>query len=480
LKAIAVAVLTVAVVVAGVSAVRGTATSASAEERASSLTTQVVRGSIEETVGATGTVAGTQRATLSFLSSGPVAEVAVEEGQAVQEGQILARLDTGTVEQHIERAEASLETAQARLAQAEVGPSEAEIAAAEAALKTAEDNLERLVAGPTQSDLKAAKLNVDAARNQLWSAQAQRDATKGSPMSSQAQIDSAEAQVLSAEVAVEQALLNQRRLSDPPTEAELAAAQSQVAQARSQLEQVLDRPRDEDVAVAQAQVEEAALALAQAQESLEDLQIVAPFEGTVVSVTVVEGELASLGAPAIVIADTQHLVVEALVDEHDVAQIHVGGETRLSFEALPKEEVIGTVSWIASAATQAGGGVAYAVDVAFDPGDLPVRIGMTSDVEIVAAAVEDALLVPNRAVTADREAGRYFVTQLDASGREEVVEVSVGLISETYTEVTSGLREGDVVALAQITGGNDAAQSELPFGGTGIGLMSGGQLGGGE
>jgi HlyD family secretion protein len=400
-----------------------------------------------------------------------VAEVLAEEGQSVQEGQILARLDARTVERQIARAEATLATAQARLRQTQRGPSEAEIAAVEAALESAEDNLQRLLAGPSQSDLEAAKLAVDGAKNQLWAAQAQRDAAKGSPMSSQAQIDGAEAQVLSAEVAVEQALLNQRRLSEPPTEAELALARSQLAQARSQLEQVLDRPRDEDVAVAQAQADEAALALAQVQDSLEDLTIEAPFDGTLVSVAVVEGELASPGTPAIVIADMQHLVVEALVDEHDVAGLDVGGATRLSFEALPREELGGTVSWIASAATPAGGGVAYAVDVSFEPGDLPVRIGMTTDLEIVTAAVQDALLVPNRAVTADREAGRYFVTRLDASGQEQLVEVTVGLINGSFTQVTSGLREGDVVALTQITGGSDAAQSPMPF--PGMGAMSG-------
>jgi HlyD family secretion protein len=270
---------------------------------------------------------------------------------------------------------------------------------------------------------------------------------------------------------VEQALLNQRRLSDPPTEAELAAAQSQLAQARSQLEQVVDRPRDEDVSVAQAQADEAALALAQAQESLEDLTIEAPFDGTIMSVAVVEGELASPGVPAIVIADMQRLVVEALVDEHDVAEIDVGGATRLSFEALPREKLGGTVSWIASAATPAGGGVAYAVDVAFDRGDLPVRIGMTTDLEIVTAAVQDALLVPNRAVTADREAGRYFVMRLDALGKEELVEVTVGLINGSFTQVAGGLREGDVVALTQITGGSDAPEPPMPFGG--MGPMSG-------
>jgi HlyD family secretion protein len=270
---------------------------------------------------------------------------------------------------------------------------------------------------------------------------------------------------------VQQALLNQRRLSEPPTEADLAAAQSQLAQARSQLEQVVDRPRDQDLAVAQAQADEAALALAQVQESLEDLQIVAPFEGTILSITIVEGELASPGAPAIVIADMQHLVVEALVDEHDVAEIHVGGETRLSFEALPKKGASGNVTWIASAATQAGGGVAYAVDVAFDPGDLPVRIGMTTDLEIVTASAKDALLVPSRAVTADRVAGRYFVTRLGASGKEELVEVTVGLINGSFTQVIDGLREGDVVALTQITGGSSAPESPMPF--PGMGAMSG-------
>lgn len=472
-RTIAVVLLIGAVVVGGLSMLRGTESPLSAQGESDQTTAPVVRGSIEETITANGTVASSQQATLSFASSGHVVEVLVEEGQAVEEGQILARLDGGTVEDQIARAQAGLDTVEARLAQAELAPSEAELSAAEAALRSAEDTLERLLDGPSESDQEAAKLSVEAARNQLWAAQAQRDATQGNPMSSQAQIDSAEASVLSAEVAVEQALLNQRKLGEPATEAELAAAESQVAQARSQLEQVLDRPRDEDVAVVQAQVDEAALGLAQAQGSLEDLWIVAPFDGTVLTVAIVEGEIASPGAPAIAIADTRHLVLDVLVDEHDVAQIAEGRETRLSFEALPREAAYGTVTRIASSATLASGGVAYQVEVAFDAGDLPVRLGMTTDVEIITAAVQDAMLVPNRAVTEDREAGRYYVTRLDGTGKAELLEVTVGLISDSFTQVTSGLSEGDVLRLAEIVGGRDDQPGMFFGGGAGMGPMGG-------
>jgi HlyD family secretion protein len=461
-RTIAVGAIIIAVVVVAWGAFGGSGLNAGAQKESPPSTARVVRGSIEETLSATGTVASSQAAVLSFAGSGQVVDIPVEEGQAVQAGQVLARLDSDGVEQQIARARASLDSAEARMAQASVKPSDIELAAAQLALRSAQASLDRLLDGPPESDLEAAKLGVDVAKNQLWAAQAQRDATKGNLMSSQAQIDSAEAQVLSAEVAVEQALVNQRKLTEPPAEADLAMAQSQVAQAQSQLEQLLDMPRAADLAVSRAQVDEAALALAQTEQALEDLWIVAPFDGTVLAVNIAVGEFASPSAPAIVLADTGHLLLEVLVDEHDVAEIDVGNGARLSFEALPKQEVEGTVSWIASAASQTVGGVAYAVDVAFEPGELPVRIGMTTDLEIITAAVDNALLIPNQAITLDREADRYTVTRQNGPGESETVEVSVGLMNGSFTQITAGLSEGDEVQLVDIAAANDGQQPVMP------------------
>ena len=427
-------------------------------------TVAVTRGTIEETVSATGTVVAKSQANLVFESSGRIDEVLVEKGDRVEDGEVLSRLDLSALEEQIARAEASLGTTRARLEQAKRPASEAELASAQAAVDSAKASLARLVAGSTEEDIRNAQLSIDTARNQLWGAQAQRDSIKGDPRQSAGAKSSAEAQVLSAEVAVEQALLAQERMLKPPAEEDLTIGLSQVAQAEAQLAQMLDRPRVEDVALAQAQVDEAALALAQTQARLEDAMLCAPFDGTVLVVSISAGEWASPGVPAIVMADTDELMLDVNVDELDVAQIAEGQTARLTFESLPRQEVVGTVTRISPSATSVGGAVAYQVETRFALGDLPVRIGMTANVDIVTDKAEDALLVANRAITADRAAGRYYVRRQDSHGNTERIKVEIGLRDDNFTQVVSGLNEGDTVVLTQIVGQNEDA-FEGPMGG---------------
>jgi HlyD family secretion protein len=298
-------------------------------------------------------------------------------------------------------------------------------------------------------------------------------------------------------VNVDLALLAQEELLAPARAEDVAAARASVAQAEAQLAQLLERPKAEDVALAkaqlaqlyerpreadvqvyEAQVREADVALAQAREALDDALIVAPFDGKVLSVAVNEGEWATLSAPALAVADTHHLLLKVLLDEVDVAALSEGQLVRITFEALPEEEVVGTVKTIAPNATDTASGVAYQADISFEPGDLPVRLGMTANVDIVTHSLADALLVPTQAITADREAGRYYVTVQDALGGTRQVEVEIGLRNDESTQVVSGLQEGATLVLATVdyesaTSGRSDFQG--PMGGRMMGASGGGQ-----
>jgi len=449
----------------------------SAKEDKPAETVTVGSGEIVDIVSAQGSVSADRSAVLVFASSGRVESVSVEEGDAVDEGQLLAKLDGTSLEQRIEAAELSLQSADARLAQTSVAASEAEIASAQAAVDSAkagvvsaQARLDQLLNGPTQADIRSAELSIDSAKNQLWSAQASRDATNGSRMSSDANKDSAEAQVLIAEVAVQQAELAKERLYEPATEENLAIqraaleqAQIQVSQAEAQLQQVLDRPRQEDVAVAKLQVAETKLALEQAQEALDDLVIEAPFAGIVTAVTIGEGEWGSMAAPAITVADNEHMVVKVRLDEADVAQLSLGQEAVLTFDALPGESAKGRVAWIAPSATSTSSGTAYMVEIDVDKGDLPIMLGMTTSVEIITAKISDAVLVPNEAITVDREAGTYTAFKHRALGEAEAVQFQVGLRDENYTQALSGVEAGDVLELPQYDLESDGpARSFMP------------------
>jgi HlyD family secretion protein len=489
-------------------------------------TAVVTRGSIEQTVSASGNVAAERQATLAFQSSGLVAQVLVEEGQPVEAGQVLARLDTTSLEQQIVSAQASLNTAQARLKQAQVpptaeelasaqaaldsakaqyedvknGPSKEELASARAALDSAIANDEKVRKGPTKDELASAKAALDSAKAALEQAQAAYDRVKNRPdvemlseslnlqnatidlQRAQADYDnvangSTASDLAAAAAQVASARSSLAQLLQQPTASELASAAAQVASAESTLAQLQGRPDPTDVAVYQAQVDESAAALAQAQAKLDDAAIVAPFDGTVVTIHVNEGEWASTGAPAVVLANTADLVLDLNVDEADVAQVADGQTAYLSFDALQGATITGTVGYLAPSSTDEGGAVAYAARIRFGPGQLPVRLGMTASVKIVVARADDALLVPNRAITADREARRYYVTRLGPGGLTQRLEVRIGLRDGSQTQILEGLEEGDQVVLPVVP---QQEQSQTSFGAGGGGPFGGMRQGGGQ
>jgi HlyD family secretion protein len=479
----------------------------------------VARGSVEEIVSATGNVVADQEATLGFATSGEIAEVLVAKGQQVKAGQVLARLDITSLEWQVARSQASLASAQARLAQAQKpataddlasaqaaldsarsnyetvkeGASAEDLASARAALDSARRNFESVKAGPTEEDLAAARAQLDSARAALRQAQAAYDRVKDRP---DIQMRQEALNLENATISLDQAQANYDALANRPTESELASAQAQVAQAEASLATLLHRPsaselasaqaqvaqaeanfaslqarpNAEDVAVQQAAVEEAALALEQAGAQLEDALITAPFAGTILAVSITQGEWGSPGAPVMTLAATRPMVLAVNVDEVDVAQLAERQEAHLSFDALrgvEEDGAAGTVTYIAPSATNVGGAVAYAVEIAFDPGPLPVRLGMTADVEVVVARAEDALLVPNRAIEADRQAGRYYVNRLRSDGSAERLEVRIGLRDKTQTEILEGLAEGDTLVLPTVPEQGSETGPAMPFGGAG-------------
>jgi RND family efflux transporter MFP subunit len=517
LKIGGIVILVLVLVVAGGAALRAINRPAAAEDP--QVVATVTRGSIEETVSATGYVGTERQVALPFGSSGEIVEVLVREGAAVEAGDVLARLDTGSLEWQIARMQASLDTAQARLAQAQKPPSEEDLASAEAALDSATANYEMVQEGASEEDLASAQAALDSARAsyqkvkdgptkaELAGAKAQLDSAKAAVAQAQASYDRVKDRpnvsmlpeslnLQNATITLEQAQANYDALADRPTRSELAAAKAQVAQASAQLAalqgrpsaselataraqmaqaeatlaQLQQRPNPEDVAVLEAQANEAAIALAQTRSQLEDAVIAAPFAGTILTVQVQEGEWANPGAPAIVLA-ADSLILELNVDEVDVAGLAEGQAAHLRFSALKDAEVDGTVSFVAPLSTNVGGAVAYAVEILFDPGEFPVRLGMTADVEIVTDSAADALLAPNRAIEADREAGRYYITRQKALGGTERLEVSIGMRDEVNTQILEGAEEGDQLVLPTVP--EQGEDSGFPGPGEGGGMFGG-------
>ena len=407
----------------------------------------VTRGSIVATVEATGNLSPQAEATLTFRVSGQVKEILVEKGQRVKEGELLARLDARDLELSVAHAKAILAQSEARLAQVKKGPSEEELAAAEASLASAQANYEKVLAGPDPNELAAVKASLEKAQVNLKQAQAAYDLIAGLPGAG-AMPQAIQLQM--ATIDYEAALAQYNKVASGPTEAEIKAAEAQVAQARAQLEKLRTSPSPEDIAIAQAQVDQARASLEQAKFRLEGAFIYAPFDGVVADIRVREGELVGAGVPAILLVDDSSFHLEVNVDEIDIGQVQAGQPVTITLDAFPDIELSGHVESIAPTATQEGNLVYYAVAIALDSTELPLRTGMSANVSIVTERLEDVLLVPNRAIHIDLDSGQAYVEKL-VDGEPVRVDIEIGRRDELFTQVKSGLEEGDQLVIRTVS-----------------------------
>ena len=469
-------------------------------------TAVVRRGTLLVMVDATGSLAPSAEVSLSFSSSGRVDEVLVVEGQVVEAGQPLVRLETDDPELQVAQAEAALAAAEAQLAQLlapprleEVAAQEANLAAAEAQVSAAAANRDQVTAGADAGQIADAEAQLASATTQQKSAFDMHEMTMKcftfdlpdgtekkicpalGPPEEQARYSLA---VADASLAAAQAQLDELQAGADAdqvraAQANVATAVAQRDAAQAQLDLLLAGATEEQIETLQASVDDACVALEQAQLRLEKATLTAPVSGTVTFLDVRPGEIANANQPVVVLSDLAALEVEVNLDETDVSRVAVGQEAQISLDAFPGIELAGEVAYIASVAQTQSGVVLYPVTVRLAPPDpsatdvpsasgqaLPVRAGMTADVSITTASQEDALIVPLRAVHAEGE--RAYVDRL-AGDQVERMEVTLGMMTETEIEITGGLSEGPALSLAEgdvvvVVPGAQGSGGGVPFG----------------
>lgn len=439
---------------------------------------RVERGQLVSTVSATGAIEPEDEVALVFKVPGRVAEVAVERGQTVKAGDLIARLDASDLQLSRAQAQNSLAIAQAQLAKLVAGATADELAAAEANLASAKASLESakaalqsaqasyndLVAGPTEDQKQAAKANLERARILRDQAQAAYDMVAGAPnvgMLPQS------VQLQQATVDYEAALANYRVTTAPPKPGQLAAAKAQIAQsqaavaqaeaalasAQSNLQRLQEGAKPEDRAIAEAQVTQAQLALQQSQLALDNASLYSPIDGVVTQLNVKPGEVVTQAGPAAVVTDLSRFHIAIGVDEIDIAKLQEGQQVRITLDSAPDAQIIGHVDYIAPTPTTPANVVSYEVILVVDESDQPLRSGLSATASIIVQELNDVLVVPNRAVQIDRASGRAFVDKL-VNGVPTSTEIQLGARNEQQTQVLAGLEAGDEVAIGS-SGGLD-------------------------
>jgi len=199
-------------------------------------------------------------------------------------------------------------------------------------------------------------------------------------------------------------------------------------------------------------LQNALVKLGDAQDNFLKTVILAPFDGTVVSVGVKKNDVLSqidyASTTAVQLVDTSQIKFQGKVDEIDIMNIEMGQKAMISVDAVPHRTFTGTVSFISPFGTpDTNGVVQFPVTILLDPTEVPLKGGLTATADIAVSSAENVLLVPRAAVSTTSQGS--FVTVMDATGKQEKRQVTIGSEGLQFAEVKSGLNEGDNVVIVE-------------------------------
>ena len=401
---------------------------ANASDSAEAETAQVVSLTLTETVDSTGSLEAEPFANLNWKTSGTVAEVNVQPGDFVKAGDILLTLDPTSTS--------------------------ASIVSAQADLITAQQNLDDLLNSGTDLaqaaiDLKDAREDYDDAVNYLKYLQTDTRVPQTKYLAKLVKQGNGWAYDYDTETfrgpAPEDWIIE--------AENDLALKKAKYEDAQREYDRLLAGDTSQDVIAAQAKVDAA-------QATVNTMSIIAPFDGQVLSVDQVNGDVVSSGELSVNIANLENLYVDAQVDESDIAKVQVGNQVTAESDALPGVTFTGEVMSINPVGEVISGLVKYAVRIDLDKPEAGIflPLGSTMNLVIQIGGETATLAVPITAIQNDSQ-GEFVWT---LRGNETVrVDVVGGEIIGEMVAVTGYLNEGDVVTTAR----ESSFEAPNPFGG---------------
>lgn len=346
-------------------------------------------------VTASGNVAPAQQADLAAAQGGNLKSVNVKVGDSVTAGQTLVTL-AGSEKLAAAVTAANLELLSAQQALKDLnenaGQARAQaqqnLADAQKALKDAQDNRYRKnLARVTQPTIDQAQANLIIAQDRVKKAQETYDKLANRPAD-----DVMRAQAFSALAAAQQVVQQDQwnldwLLGRPDTlevqqaDAAIVLAQANLDTAQRQSDALQNGADPDALALAQARIQNAQAQLAASQAALSDLELKAPFSGTVTAVNFHSGEWALPGQAILSLADLGRLRVETKdLSERDVPRVQVGQAVTVRVKAL-NQSLAGHVAEIASLASTLGGDVVYKATIDLDSPPSALRPGMSVDVQ---------------------------------------------------------------------------------------------------
>lgn len=435
------------------------------------MTGRVERGSLRNTVTATGALEAVTTVQVGSQASGTIAALYADFNSQVKKGQVIAQLDPSQAQAQVAQARANLAQAEAGLAQARaglvqsragVGSSRAGVTDAQARASAAGSTAESQRAGvaSAEANLAVLKAQLDDAAAVLH----QEQSLLQSGVISQREYQTAQTNYRTAEARYNQAQaqLNQARLSEQSAaSAGQAQAAAQIDQARSQMEQSQAQVGQAQAQIlnASAQVAQARAALQLAEVNLAHTTISSPIDGVVISRDVEVGQTvaASMSAPTLftIAQDLTRMQVVANIDQADIGLVEQAKGAEFTVDAFPGEEFEGTIQQLRLNPVSTQNVVTYNVVIDVTNPEQKLKPGMTANLMITIDERRDVLKVPNAALR--------FAPQLTEEQRAARRAQARGPGGERRRQQQAeGQNEGDGAPRGEGRRGGDIAQPTAP------------------
>ena len=395
--------------------------------------------------------------------------------------------DIETAKERVEQAQINLENAKESLKQAANNPNtpdeqikilENQVQLAESNVRIANLTLDKLQnhSSPTDEQIQEAEDRVSQAQVAYEIAEQNYESALKAKAAKEGQITQAENQVKLAESQLKIAQNNlQIAKNGANTSSDtLQIRKEQVKQAEASLESAQENLRNakkqlqiNDLRLQQAEVQksQAYTNMKIAEQALSDYTIAAPCDGTVLLLSVSEGDTVAPGKTIAIVGNMQHLIVDCFADEIDAVNIKKGQSAVISFDAFPYKTLNGTVESVAYTTTLTNQGVqAYEVKIALPHSSLNIKDGLSATVDITTEVKKNVLSVPIESVATEN--GKSYVIVVLPNDKFEKRFVEVGVSSDNYTEILSGLKEGDkILDIPDERVFGEVKTKKAPFGG---------------
>lgn len=420
-----------------------------AEEETSLQTATVTRGEMSLSASGTGVLSMEDEEELTFSVSGDVLAVYVQPGDVVQAGDLLAEVDPAEAQTEYDTAKrtymeltspAAIASALDALAQAEKEYSDAQhlleylvspdvlyweqkIAEAQQRLETVQSQQQ---VNSITAYLQSAATFLNQARNDYYNDYVFDHFVKRNKDGSYLAIPT-EADIQLARLAVDDA---QTALADAQIVYN-ALANSEIPEGTS-LSNLLE-------------IQAAKRALDDAQAKLDGTKILAPINGTVMSVNISVGAETD-SETVITMADLSQMYLDLYMDESDWDKTMAGYPVEITFDALPDSVFSGTVSSVDNKLYIDGNTTAVHGTVTIDApvSEINLPIGASASVEVYSLNAKDVLLIPLEALHQTKNGYAVFLVTDNGLNFQYI---EIGAQNEFYVEVKSDLNEGDIVAL---------------------------------